>query len=599
LERVKPRGQEVSWAEKYRPNTTSELVGNEEVVAKFYEWLGQWGKVKKASKGACLLIGPPGVGKTTLARAAAFDFGYRIVEMNASDVRTEKAIEAILGPASQSVALDSFYNGSRGNLVLLDEVDGVFGREDRGGLGAILSFLERPPIPIVLTANTMDEDRFGDLLKACWLAEMNEIRPRVLVSLLNHILAEEGKSLPIQELKRIAESSHGDIRSAINDLQALAAGRSAVGAGTRTRETDEKETLRRLFSQGNLAKARRALDETEIPLYRDELLLLLHDLLPYLYTSPEKLARATEALARADMGYGRINAGRSRAMMPPPFNMPRRDRPPNWSTLPFVLAEIASLGNEKTDTDVDHALSVAPRLSETIPERYQYRLWEQDRICSRIAKACHLSKKSARSTVLPFLIQILSSNAEAGREIASWLGLEERDIAFVAAEAKQPPAVKGPEQVLDPHGFRLPYMGKDKFIQLMRAGLSYDRRNGIFVVRNLAKLEQVEEQVSQITGKPIRFSRPTVPSEIPNAGEIRKECYLDGTEILCKNCEFIESCQSYQVVFLNYCLCDESYLDPEAWDKYVAKRRTTIRKPSASEPKRKTRRRRTGAKAKP
>ena len=54
--------------------------------------------------------------------------------MNASDIRTGKAIEKIAGPATTLIALDKFFTAKKGSLLFLDEVDGIFGREDRGGI---------------------------------------------------------------------------------------------------------------------------------------------------------------------------------------------------------------------------------------------------------------------------------------------------------------------------------------------------------------------------------------------------------------------------------------------------------------------------------
>ena len=564
--------QTVAWAEKYRPTTVAMLVGNEEAIGKFIDWLKQWTSKRKPAKPACLLVGPPGVGKTTLARVAGNNLHFRILEMNASDVRTEKAIEAVLGPSRVSAALDSFSSDVRGNLILIDEVDGVFGREDRGGLGAILSIVEESPVPIVLTANNVENDRFVDLMKACFVVPLVEIRPRLLVSLMSYILSQENKALASKIVREIARTTHGDIRSAINDLQGAVAVGFREARSRRTHDLTEKDTLKGLFGSPDVGRARRALNESEIPLYRDQLLLLLHDILPYVFTSPGNLAKAYDTLSRVDMGYGRIGASRSRGMMPPPFNLPRRDTVPDWSILPFVLNELATVGAQTAENEIEHVIQVAPRPSQKIPERYQYRLWQMDRLCRRIARALHVSKRTALSDIIPFLVTAFQIDEEKGREIALNLDLEEQDIAFLVSESKTAPMPKGPGEVLDPAGFKLPYMGKDKFIQLMRAGLSYDRKAGKFVVRRLDNLDSVEERVSQIISKPVKFKRAEQSVVETEEGQITKECFVDSKLVACSKCEFVDDCPTQAISTLKFCICDETLADPGSYEKYIGKR---------------------------
>jgi hypothetical protein len=372
-------------------------------------------------------------------------------------------------------------------------------------------------------------------------------------------------------VKEIASTCYGDIRAAINDLQAIATTGIKPINSQRTRELDEAETVKGLFTSNEMGSARRVLNESELPLYRDELLLLIHDILPYVYTSRQKLAKAYDTLSRADIDYARVGASRSRGMMPPPFNLPRRDSPPHWSLLPVALNELASVGLQKVDNDVAQSLEVIPRISRKTVERYQYRLWALDHLNSRIAKSCHTSKRKALQEITPHLIAIFQSDPKQGREIAVGLDLEERDIDFLVSESKTKAVSIGPEELLDPTGFKLPFMGKDKFIALMRAGVAYDRSSGKFTVRRLTNLGSVEERIGDIISKPIKFIRPEVEAEQVDESNIVKECYVDGRQVLCAKCEFVDDCPTHIITSLKFCLCDETLTDSKAYEKYVEK----------------------------
>ena len=89
------------WSEKHRPKKIIDMIGNEESRKSLVDWLVKW---KKGTK-PILLVGPPGIGKTTLAQLAAKEFEYDLVGMNASDVRNKSNIEELLSPLLGNTSL--------------------------------------------------------------------------------------------------------------------------------------------------------------------------------------------------------------------------------------------------------------------------------------------------------------------------------------------------------------------------------------------------------------------------------------------------------------------------------------------------------------
>ena len=244
---------DVLWVEKYRPKKIEDIVGNEEAKATFVEWLT--GK-RKTNKKAVLLYGPPGVGKTALVNAAAKEFGFIIIEMNASDTRSEKAVNEIAKPATSYVALDAFSGGtkSKGNMLFLDEVDGIAGNEDRGGVSAIIEIVEKSLVPVIMAANDPDIDKLRPLKKVCLLVRFHQIRIPLIIALLQKICLLEHVKAEFEALEHIAQNSKGDVRSAINDLQSLSEEdqvltlQDTMGLSSRNKDISMDETLRGFFS---------------------------------------------------------------------------------------------------------------------------------------------------------------------------------------------------------------------------------------------------------------------------------------------------------------------------------------------------------------
>jgi DNA polymerase III delta prime subunit len=116
--------------ERLRPRRLDDLVGNPRARYELRAWATQWQEGRTPARRAAVLSGPAGVGKTTAALALAAEFGWTLVEMNASDSRNETAVEQVAGRASVSHTLGETVGarGPRHALILLDEADCLTGR---------------------------------------------------------------------------------------------------------------------------------------------------------------------------------------------------------------------------------------------------------------------------------------------------------------------------------------------------------------------------------------------------------------------------------------------------------------------------------------
>ncbi len=281
------------WSEKYRPQKIADMMGNEDVRTKFVEWFGKW---KKGTK-PLLLVGPPGIGKTTLANLAAKHFEYDMISLNASDVRNKKRIQEILNPLLGSSSLLGR------PMIFVDEVDGIYGRADYGGAEALIQILKEPTIPIILAANTEVSTKMKSIKKAVKTIHLRPIPPRLLQLYLKKILQNENAKLSPGNLIKIVTESRGDIRSMINSTQAFVTGFEP--STEKSFESLDIETAVNAFFKANSE------DEARMVLYslridpREKINAFYSSIITSKITK-EQMTKILPILSEADLLYGKI-----------------------------------------------------------------------------------------------------------------------------------------------------------------------------------------------------------------------------------------------------------------------------------------------------
>ncbi len=397
--------ESLPWPEKHRPRKLDGLVGNHETIRTLKSWVASWIS-RIPSKRAALLVGPPGTGKTASVGALANDLDMELVEFNSSDKRNKDSIETLVWRAASQQTLDG-----RPRLILLDEVDGLSGTSDRGGVGAILKVIKDAVHPIVMTANDPNSPRLKDLMKVCQVFNFGLIESDDIEKILKRILSENNVDVSSEALDEIIEGSRGDLRAAISDLEfQVRSGltSSMIEPAFRDSKRGTEETLRHLFASADSKMARRALSESE--LNHDSLVLWLEENLHLHLMTPKELDEGFEQLSLADITLGRI----------------MRDQ--NWKLLAYVY-DYLSIG-------------VAMSRSETPFRRVKYSqpswpllVWQgnkkrdkQSEILAPLSTLTRVSRRRVRQTHLDTIREIVKINPRSLNDFATWLNVEKSSL---------------------------------------------------------------------------------------------------------------------------------------------------------------------------
>jgi replication factor C large subunit len=406
-----------AWTVKYHPKSLAEIVGNKEAIQQLVTWVKSWDKGVPKKRSA-FLYGPPGTGKTVAAEALGADLGMELVEKNASDYRTEEAVKQFAGLASQ---FRSLLGGQR--LVLLDELDGLTGTADRGGVGAITEVVKNAEVPVILIANNPYDPRFTNLRNYCLLIEFKKPPAGEVMNHLKRICELESIQAEESALKFISQRSNGDVRSAVNDLQAMAQGKKSLSyddvswLGYRDRQENIFNVLRLIIYGKTCQSAKQAVDMVDVDI--DMLFEWIYENAPEHLSDPHDLVRAMDALSMADLYRGRIRSTQ------------------DWSftryVVDFMTAGVA-IARQNTAVHGWIPFKFPGRIQMLSRSKAERAI--QLNLGQKIKRRCHISANRASKEILPYLRIIFKSDPKMAAGIAKWLDLDAEMIEYLTENKK-------------------------------------------------------------------------------------------------------------------------------------------------------------------
>ena len=197
-----PKTNQELWVDKYTPSTIADIIGHKEPIQQLTQFL-------QAGRGGILIVGPPGIGKTTTVHVVARELGYKVTEHNASDTRSVSLLRGMIALGMKRLQKE---------VVVMDEVDGLSGGGERGGIGELADLIRKSNVPIVCIANQLPP-KLKPLQNACQVIKFHRPVKSTIATALLGITKKEGLTITKAELEGMCETSGNDIRSILNRLQ--------------------------------------------------------------------------------------------------------------------------------------------------------------------------------------------------------------------------------------------------------------------------------------------------------------------------------------------------------------------------------------------
>lgn len=356
---------------KYKPKTTKDIISNQAQIKEISNWIKKW------KKGALLIHGPPGSGKSLSVETIARELRYEIIEYNSTD----KDINHVLKTSKQT---SLFFTGK----IILIEMDKVPVK--------IIKLIKETNHPVIIISQNAYKIK-PQIRRNCKIIKFTRIRYDLIARFLDNICEKEKTECNKRLTTQLARMSNGDVRAALIDLETLVATGSIENISHREQDEDIFNTLKIIFRTKDINNARIAIKNCDKSM--EEISLWLEENIPEEYDNTGT-ALAYEYLAKADLFAARVlkrclwSLQKYTYLAPYGTAISKKEPKKSYVSYNFPMIFFAKKNNDETR--------------------------------EKIAKKLHISKKEV-SQYLPLIKKLMN------KEMINELSLGEKDIEELIA----------------------------------------------------------------------------------------------------------------------------------------------------------------------
>lgn len=249
------QGREV-WIEKYRPQSLEDVLGHEQITDRIKSY------IEKNDLPHLLFAGPPGVGKTATSVCIAKEiygeaWRENFLELNASD---ERGID-VVRDRIKNFARSSF-GGYDYRVIFLDESDALTSDAQSALRRTMEQFSHNTRF--ILSCNYSSQI-IDPIQSRCTVFRFSPLSDEAVAEQIQRIAMSEGIEISEDGMEALVYAAAGDMRNAINDLQAAGVlgetvDEETVYAITSTARPEEIKEMVQLALEGDFTAARSTLD---------------------------------------------------------------------------------------------------------------------------------------------------------------------------------------------------------------------------------------------------------------------------------------------------------------------------------------------------